>query len=75
VQVRHLTTMQDELALNYCQFAVISTDPPKVTAAFRAGVGATFTHERRAIRELDIVEQTAPGFAQGVFCMQSWSYQ
>jgi hypothetical protein len=30
---------------------------------------------RRAIRELDIVEQTAPGFAQGVFCMQSWSYQ
>ena len=43
VQVRHLTTMQDELAVNYCQLAVVSTDPPDVTAAFRAGLGATFT--------------------------------
>src|SRR5438132_1293545 len=44
--------MQDELAVNYCQLAVVSTDPPEVTAAFRAGLGATFTflsdHERRA---------------------------
>ncbi len=67
--------MQDELAVNYCQLAVVSTDSPEVTAAFRAGVGATFMHERRAIRELDIVKQTAPGFEHGVFCMQSWSYQ
>ena len=62
--------MQDELAVNYCQLAVISTDPPEVTAAFRAGLGATFTflsdHERRAIDELDIVEQTAPGFEHGL---------
>jgi len=48
---------------------VVSTDPPEVTAAFRAGLGATFAflsdHERRAIRELDIVEITAPGFKHG----------
>ena len=40
-----------------------------MTAAFRAGLGATFTflsdHERRAIQELDIVEITAPGFKHG----------
>src|SRR5437762_13397794 len=61
--------MQDELAVNYCQLAVVSTDPPEVTAAFRAGLGATFTflsdHERRAINELEIVEQTKPGFQHG----------
>ena len=61
--------MQDKLAVNYCQLAVVSTDSPD-TAAFRAGLGATFTflsdHERRAIRELDIIEQTAPGFEHGL---------
>src|SRR2546425_10631135 len=62
--------MQDELAVNYCQLAVVSTDPPEVTAAFRAGLGATFTflsdHERRAINELEIVEQTKPRFEHGL---------
>ena len=61
--------MQDELTVNYCHLAVASTDPPEVTAAFRAGLGATFTflsdHDRRAITELDIVEITAPGFKHG----------
>ena len=51
--------------------AVVSTDPPEVTAAFRTGLGAsviTFLsdHERRAVRELDIVETTAPGFKHGL---------
>jgi len=73
VQVRHLTTIQDELAVNYCHLAVVSTDPPEVTAAFRMGLGATFTflsdHERRAINELDIVEQTAPGFEHGLVAL------
>jgi peroxiredoxin len=62
--------MQDEFSVNYCKLAVVSTDPPEVTAAFRTGLGATFTflsdHERRAIRELDIVEQTKPGFEHGL---------
>ena len=65
--------MQDELTVNYCKLAVASTDPPEVTAAFRAGLGATFTflsdHERRAISALDIVEQTAPGFRHGLVAL------
>ena len=46
--------------MNYCHLAVISTDTPEVSAAFRAGLGATFLsdHERRAITKLDIVDPT-----------------
>jgi peroxiredoxin len=62
--------IQDELAVNYCHLAVISTDPPEVCAAFRTGLGATYTflsdHERRAIHALDIAEVTAPGFRYGL---------
>jgi peroxiredoxin len=65
--------MQDELAVNYCHLAVVSTDPPEVAAAFRTGLGATFTflsdHERKAITRLDIVEQTAPGFRHGLVAL------
>jgi peroxiredoxin len=57
-----LTEFQRELDVNYCHLAVISTDPPEITAAFRAGLGATYAflsdHERRAITELDIVDTT-----------------
>jgi peroxiredoxin len=64
-----MTGLQDELAINYCHLAVASTDPPEVTAAFRMGLGATFTflsdHDRAAIKELDIVEITKPGFKHG----------
>src|SRR3954463_151922 len=62
--------MQDELAGNYCPLPGGSTHPPEGPAGFRAGLGATFTflsdHDRRAITELDIVEQTAPGFEHGL---------
>ena len=72
-QLRHLTELQDELAVNYCRLAVVSTDPPEVTAAFRAGLGATFVflsdHDRKAITRLDIVEQTAPGFRHGLVAL------
>ena len=27
--------------MNYCHLAVVSTDPPEVSAAFRTGLGAT----------------------------------
>ena len=71
--MRHLTELQDELAVNYCKLAVISTDPPEVSAAFRAGLGATFTflsdHERRAISRLDIVEATPPTFRHGLLAL------
>lgn len=49
----------------------MSTDPPEIAAAFRAGLGATeisflSDRERQAITALDIVEVTPPGFAHGL---------
>lgn len=71
--MRHLGELQDELAVNYCKLAVVSTDLPEVSAAFRAGLGATFTflsdHERRAISRLAIVETTPPGFRHGLIAL------
>ena len=52
---------------------MISTDPPEVSAAFRTGLGATFTflsdHDRQAISALDIVEVTPPGFRHGLLAV------
>jgi peroxiredoxin len=71
--VRHFTQWQDELQVNYCKLAVISTDPPEVSAAFRTGLGASFTflsdHERKAIRQLDMVEVTPPDFKHGLLAL------
>jgi peroxiredoxin len=57
-----LGELQRELEVNYCHLAVISTDDPEVSAAFRAGLGATYTflsdHGRRAVRKLEIVDET-----------------
>ncbi len=54
--------MDAELRVNYCHLAVASVDPPEVSAALRMGLGAEFLFlsdpERRAIRELDIVDTT-----------------
>ncbi len=61
-QLRHYTTMDAELRVNYCHLAVASVDPPDVSGALRVGLGAEFTFlcdpDRRAIRELDIVDVT-----------------
>jgi peroxiredoxin len=71
--VRHFTQWQDELQVNYCKLAVISTDAPEVSAAFRTGLGAMFTflsdHERKAIRQLDMVEVTPPDFKHGLLAL------
>jgi peroxiredoxin len=61
--LRHyVTDFQDELRINYCHLAAVSVDPPEVSAAFRTGLGASFTFlsddDRAAITELDIVEVT-----------------
>lgn len=65
--------MQDELNVNYCKLAVISTDPPDISAAFRTGLGATFTflsdHERQAITRLDMAEVTPPDFKYGLLAL------
>jgi peroxiredoxin len=71
--VRHFTQWQDEFQVNYCKLAVVSTDPPEVSAAFRTGLGAMFTflsdHERKAIRQLDMVEVTPPDFKHGLLAL------
>ena len=59
--------------MNYCHLAVVSTDPPEITAAFRTGLDATFTflsdHERTAIRQLDMAEVTPPDFKYGLLAL------
>jgi peroxiredoxin len=40
--LRNLVTLQDELEVAYSRLAVVSVDPPEVSAAFRAGLGARF---------------------------------
>ena len=39
-QLRLLTEFQKELAVNYCKLAVVSTDPPEVTAQMVANFAA-----------------------------------
>lgn len=55
-------SFEDELKVNYCHLVAVSVDPPEVSAAFRAGLGAGFAflsdHDRAAIKTLDIVEVT-----------------
>ncbi len=57
---RRLVDLQDEAEVAYTRFVSVSVDPPEVTAAFRAGVGARWTFlsdaERRWIGELGLME-------------------
>jgi peroxiredoxin len=73
--LRHFTEWQRELDVNYCHLAVVSTDPPEVCGALRAGLGATFTflsdHDRRAVTELDIVDETDPNHPRIAY---PWSF-
>jgi len=70
-----LTELQHELDVNYCHLAVISTDAPEVSGALRAGLGATYTflsdHDRRAVTELDIVDETDPAHPRIAY---PWSF-
>lgn len=60
MQLRLLTEFQKELAINYCKLVAVSVDPPEVNAAFRTGLGASFSflsdHDRVVIKRLDMVE-------------------
>ena len=60
--LRELARLQDELEVAYARIAVLSTDPPEVQAAFRAGLGARFPflsdHERIWLDALDLRETT-----------------
>ena len=58
--MRLLTEFQKELAVNYCKLAVVSVDPPEVSAAFKTGLGAEFPflsdHDRAVVKGLDMTE-------------------
>src|SRR5262245_65768437 len=65
--------LQDELRVNYCHLAVVSTDPPEITDAFRIGLGATFAflsdYEHKAIIELDMAAIVDPDFKGGMVAL------
>lgn len=60
--MRTLAGLQDEFEVAYARIVVVSTDPPEVQAAFRAGLGARFTFlsdaERSWLPRLGLEETT-----------------
>ena len=66
-QFKMLTTFQEELKVNFCNLVAVSTDLPKVSAAFRAGLGAKWTFfsdtERQLIKKLNILDETEGEYA------------
>jgi peroxiredoxin len=59
---RKLIALQDEAEVAYCRIISVSVDPPEVSAAFRAGIGARWTFlsdpERVVQEELGLRETT-----------------
>jgi peroxiredoxin len=59
---RRLVDLQPEAEVAYSRFVSVSVDPPEVTAAFRAGLGARWTFlsdaDHRYVDELDLREST-----------------
>jgi cold shock CspA family protein/peroxiredoxin len=66
-QMRQLVRFQSELAVNYCKLVTVSTDPPVVQAAFRAGLGANWPFlsdgRREVIKRIDILDETEGEYA------------
>lgn len=60
--MRQLVTLQDELEVAYARIVSVSIDPPRVSAAFRAGLGARWTFlcdpDRVWMDELGLLEKT-----------------
>jgi peroxiredoxin/cold shock CspA family protein len=66
-QMRQLVQFQSELAVNYAKLVTVSTDPPMVQAAFRAGLGAEWPflsdEEREVIERINILDETEGEYA------------
>ena len=60
--MRQLVQYQEELSVNYCRLVCVSVDEPKVSGAYRYGLGASFPflsdEKREAIDLLGIRDQT-----------------
>ncbi len=73
---RRLVDLQAEAEVAYTRFVSVSIDPPDVTAAFRAGLGARWTFlsdvDRRWLDRLGLVEGSDPGrpYAPTAFTLQ-----
>lgn len=61
---RLLAGFQDQVEVAYTRIVSVSVDPPRVAAAFRAGLGARWTflsdEHRRYLDELELRETTDP---------------
>ena len=59
---RRMIALQDEAEVGYARFVSVSVDPPAVSAAFRAGLGARWTFlcdaDHRAVDDLGLRETT-----------------
>ncbi|MCG8348317.1 MAG: cold shock domain-containing protein, partial [Chloroflexales bacterium] len=66
-QCRQLVLFQDELAVNYCKLVMVTTDPPMVNAAFRAGLNARWSflsdERRELIKQINILDETEGEYA------------
>lgn len=66
-QFRALVQFQEELQVNFCKVVSISADEVRVSAAFRAGLGASWTFfsdtQRAVIKSLDILDETEGEYA------------
>ncbi len=66
-QFRSLVAFQNELKVNFCQLVSVSADETRVSAAFRAGLGAQWTFfsdtERKVIKELNLLDETEGEYA------------
>lgn len=74
-QLSQLVQFQQELAVNYCHLVTISTDPPLVQAAFRAGLGAQWTfladEKRELVNKINILDETEGEYA---YCAQPYTF-
>jgi peroxiredoxin len=52
VFMRQLVRLQEQAEVAYTRFVSVSVDPPEVSAAFRAGVGARWTFLSDVTREV-----------------------
>ncbi len=61
-QLSQLVSFHPEILLNYASLVAISVDAPRVTAAYRAGLGAEFSFlsdaDQAVIKQLGIVDNT-----------------
>lgn len=66
-QMRQFVQFQNELKVNYCQMVTVSTEPPLLQAAFRAGLGAQWTflsdEKREIIKQINILDETEGEYA------------